>query len=194
MKELYTLVTPASIAPVSLDECLDDLRIDYGDEDDLIEAYIRAATEYCSEVVGRKLINEVWKYSIQNVGTGNIDLPFQPVSELIEVQYFDKDNISQTIDLNNFYVYNYDTSSTIEPVLNYSWPSSYNRRDAINITFKTGYGDTPESVPETIRRAIRLMVVHLYENRSPVAVGTITSEMPMSIQALLSVERRGWVA
>lgn len=194
MKELYTLVTPAAIAPVSLEECLSDLRIDNSDEDDLIEAYIRAATEFCSEVVGRKLINEVWKYSIRFVGDGKIELPFQPVSELIEVQYFDNDNASQTIPLNNFYVYNYDTVSTIEPVLNYTWPLSYNRRDAINITFKTGYGDNPESVPETIRRAIRLMVVHMYEIRSPIMVGPNVIEVPMSVQALLSIERRGWMA
>ena len=194
MKELYTLVTPAAIAPVSLEEGLSDLRIDNSDEDDLIEAYIRAATEFCSEVVGRKLINEVWKYSIRFVGDGKIELPFQPVSELIEVQYFDNDNASQTIPLNNFYVYNYDTVSTIEPVLDYTWPLSYNRRDAINITFKTGYGDNPESVPETIRRAIRLMVVHMYEIRSPIMVGPNVIEVPMSVQALLSIERRGWMA
>lgn len=196
MSELITLIQPAEQAPVSISECKADLRIEPGFtlDDALIESYILAATRVCSEMVGRKLINETWKLSLRHVGAGVIELPFQPVNEIVEIQYFDKENVSRTLDRSNLYLYNYDNGSTLEPVLNWSWPQVYSRRDAINITFKAGHGEGPESVPDTIKKAIRLIVVHWYEHRSSVLVGVNAQELPMAVDMLLATERRGWCA
>ena len=210
MTLLVTLITAAAAQPVSVAECKSDLRIDAGVtiEDDLISDYIDAAARYCSEVTGRKLISETWKYGIGNepgkfVATPfkpvfnsfqPIELPFTPVSAIVEVQYFDADNVSQTLPLADFYLYNYDQSSVLAPVLNYEWPSFYERRDALNITFTTGYGATGADVPSNIKRAIRLLVAHWYETRTAVVVGTIVANVPFGVDAMLNVDRTGWVA
>lgn len=181
---------------MSVSESKSDLRIEpsFTNDDSLIHSYIMAATQVCSEIVGRKLLNETWKYSLRHVGSGVIVLPFQPVSEIVSIDYYDKDNVSQVLDKTNLFLYNYDNESTLEPVLNWSWPQVYSRRDAINITLKAGHGEDPEMIPESIKRAIRLTVVHWYENRSATTVGVTAQDLPMGVQMLLSTERRGWCA
>lgn len=194
MSLLYSLISPPAVTAVSLADCKADLRVENTNENDLIEAYIEAATKYCSEVVGRKLINETWKYSIDGLYGQAIKLPFNPVSSIVEIQYFDTDNVSQTVDVNNFYLYNFDQYSELFPILNYSFPSVYSRRDAINITFVAGYGATETEIPITIRKAIRLLVAHWYEVRTASTVGVDVKDIPFGVDALLGVERTGWCA
>jgi len=42
---------------------------------------------------------------------------------------------------------------------------------------------------EGLRAAIKLMVAHLYENREPVNIGNIVNEVPMGVEALISMRR-----
>lgn len=197
MNLLYTTITPPAALAVSVADCKQDLKIESGFtmDDDLIESYIVAASKYASEVVGRKLINETIKVSIKNTcSNGSVVFPFAPVSSVEEIQYFDSDNVSQTLTVSDFYLYNYDDKSVLEPKNNIVWPSIYNRKDAINITFVAGYGADNTNIPVTITRAIRLLAAHWYENRTASVVGVSITDLPFGIQNLLNSERRGWVA
>lgn len=192
MDDLYSLVAAATVLPVSVNECKADLRIDSAEEDDLIESYILAASKLSSEIVGRKLINESWLFSLRS-GACEIEMPFTPISSLTSIQYWDSDNVTQTLNVADFYVRNFDTHTTIEPVDTFTWPAFFNRRDALNITFVAGFGATGANVPDTIKRAIRLTVAHWYENRTAVLVGVTANELPIGVQSLLNVERTGWI-
>jgi uncharacterized phiE125 gp8 family phage protein len=195
MSLLFSVVTPAAVPAVSLDDCKLDLRVDNTFEDDLILSYIDAASRLCSEISGRKLINETIKYSIKSTDCGgSIILPFTPVSSIVEIQYYDSDNVSQTMNINDFYLYNFDQETTIVPKKDVTWPSRYNRRDAINITFVTGYGAASSDIPSTITKAIRLLVAHWYEVRTASTVGIEVKDIPFGVQMLLGVDRTGWVA
>lgn len=193
MRELITRVSAAVALPVSVADCKADLRIDDTAEDDLIESYILAAGRLCSEIVGKKLITETWKFSLDSAFS-DLVLPFTPVSAITEVQYFDENNASQTLSVSDFNLYNYDSEAVLEPVSDITWPTLYNdRRDALNITFTTGYGAASTDIPETITRAIRLTVAHWYEHRTAVSMGVTASEIPLGVHNLLAVERVGWV-
>lgn len=196
MKQLLTRILGAAGLPVGVAECKADLRIDHALDDELIESYILGASALCSEIVGKKLINETWKYSFQYVGTdvhNAVELPFIPVSSITEIQYFDKENTSQTLTVSDFYLFNYDDSAVVEPKLNVTWPATYSRKDAYSITFVTGFGVSGDQVPETIKRAIRLMVAHWYEHRAAVNLNATPSEIPYGVNNLLASERVGWV-
>nr|AKH46248.1 phiE125 gp8 protein [uncultured marine virus] len=196
MEQMYELLTPAIETPVSLSECKADLRIDdsFTLDDSLIESYILAASKLCSEIVGRKLIGETWKTSFEFVCDGEIELPFTPVQSIEEVQYYDSDNVSKTLSVSDFYLFNYDDRSIIEPINTATWPQTYSRRDAISITFITGMGADGSAIPETIKRAIRLTVAHWYEHRTAVLVGLTAQDLPMGVEHCLNVERIGWCA
>lgn len=192
MNELITLVTPAALA-VSLADCKLDLRNDTNFEDDLILSYIDAATRLCSEVSGRSLINETWKLSL-NGGFPVIRINKTPVKSVTEIQYYDADGVSQTIDTDNFYFYVYDAYSELVPKSGFTWPTMECRRDALNITFVAGYGAASADIPSSITKAIRLLVVHWFENRSATLVGSEAKDVPYGVEMLLGVERTGWIA
>ena len=195
MSLLYTTITPAATPAVSVADCKLDLRIEasFTMDDDLILSYINAASKYASEVVGRKLINETVQVSIDGFSS-TIVLPFTPVSSVSEVQYYDGDNASQTLNTTDFYLYNFDNKTELVFKDNTTIPTTYNRRDAVNITFITGMGAASSDITPTITKAIRLLVAHWYENRSSTVVGFAVNEIPMGVESMLSSERIGWVA
>lgn len=197
MDLLYTVVAEAVNQPVSVADCKLDLKIesDFTDDDDLISAYIDAAGKLCSEITGKKLISESIQASFQCVDENyNIRLPHTPVQAITEIQYYDGDNVSQTLDVTDFHLYNFENHSMLVPKADVSWPGYYSRRDAINVTYTAGYGDNSTDLPATIRKAIRLTVAHWYENRTAVLVGVTAQDLPFGVEMLLGTERVGWVA
>tara|TARA_Y100000310_G_scaffold318172_1_gene371904 strand:- start:47 stop:640 length:594 start_codon:yes stop_codon:yes gene_type:complete len=197
MSLLYTTITGPINPAVSVDDCKLDLRIEssFTLDDDLILSYINASSKLASEITGRKLISETIKYSIESAeSNGGVTLPFNPVSSVTEIQYFDTDNVSQALDVNDFYLYNFDDKSVLCPKEGIVWPTVNDRRDAINITFVAGYGLNSSDIPVTITRAIRLLVTHYYENRNNSVLGMSVTEIPFSIETLLNTERVGWLA
>jgi len=197
MSLLYTTIAAAINPAVSVDDCKLDLRIESGFtiDDVLILSYIEASSKLASEITGRKMISETIKYSIELAeSNGNVTLPFTPVSSITEIQYFDADDVSQTLNIADFYLYNFDDKSVLCPKEGVVWPTVNDRRDAINITFITGYGLNSSDIPVTITRAIRLLVTHYYENRNNTIVGSSVNEIPFAIETLLNTERLGWLA
>jgi uncharacterized phiE125 gp8 family phage protein len=194
MRQLLTKISGPVALVVSVNDCKLDLRIDHNEDDLLIESYIMAASELCSEIVGKKLINETWKYSFQTVGFNNVvELPLLPVSSISEIQYYDSDNASQTLTISDFYLFNYDDVAIVEPKLNVTWPATYSRKDAFSISFVAGFGSDSTVVPESVKRAIRLIVAHWYEHRTSASEVNL-NEIPYGVHHLLSIDRVGWVA
>ncbi|WP_322990890.1 head-tail connector protein, partial [Hoeflea sp.] len=74
----------------------------------------------------------------------------------------------------------------------------------VGITYLAGYPTTPEvpedgetpaipaqsTVPAAIKTAILLLIGNWYENRESVVTGTIASELPLAVDALIAPYRR----
>lgn len=194
MNQLLSLVTPAAEMPVTLDECKADLRVQHSAEDSLIEDLIASATDYAQEFIGKKLIDQVWDYSLPYAdGCANIWLPLANASAITSIKYYDASDAEQTATLSDYYFYKFEDSAYLTPKSGKSWPVTYSRKDAITIRFTAGYGDI-DSVPAAIKRAIRLLVAHWYENRMAVTVGVNSQQVPMGVESLLCAHRIGWVA
>jgi uncharacterized phiE125 gp8 family phage protein len=190
---LLKLVTPAADYPVTLAESKADLRIQHTAEDGLIGDYIAAATEYCQEVVGKKLITQTWDFSIRCADRyERVYFPLLPVGEILSINYFDLDNAEQALDIDDFYFYQFEDLAYIEAKTNIDWPRVYDRRDAITIRFTAGA--TVELVAPNIKRAIRLLVAHWYECRTAATIGVDVKEVPMGVNNLLGISRIGWVS
>ncbi len=87
------------------------------------------------------------------------------------VKYYADDNTATTFSADNYYV---DTTSEQGRVVlrsGKSWPTVSELRDAnaYEIQYKAGYGtnngDTAANVPRNITNAIKMLALHLYENR-----------------------------
>jgi len=190
-----TKVAGAVALPVSVDDCKADSKVEHDDEDDLIESYILAACALVggkSGIVGKVLTAETWDLKL-SAFSSCIVLPLSPVQSITSISYFDSDNQVQTLNVNDFYLYGDEDGAFIEPKTGVVWPSVYARRDAITIRFVAGFGAAAD-VPANITRAIRLIVAHWYENRTAVLVGVTAQELPMAVESLLNISRKGWSA
>jgi len=181
--------------PVSVDDCKLDLKIQHGADDELLKDYIAAACALVGGkdgIVGKVLTAETWDLKLSSA-SGCVVLPLSPVQSITSISYFDAENTAQTLAVDDFYLYGDEDTASIEPKTGVVWPAVYTRRDAITIRFVAGFG-TAENIPKNITRAIRLIVAHWYENRTAVLVGVTAQELPLAVESLLSISRKGWSA
>jgi len=189
MPIIYSKVTvqPQS-EPISLTEAKLDLRVDSSDENDLIEMYITAAREMIEKRTGRSLITQTRTVKLDYFPLmDTIKLPNGAVQSVTSITYYDKDNVVQTFASSGYWV---DTDSDIcRIVVDNSWPSTYDRPNAVTITYVAGYGSNSTDVPYPLRKAMLFLIGHFYENRQNVIVsGSSTGalELPMGAEYLIS--------
>lgn len=184
----YSLITAPAIEPVTTAEAKAHLRVDIADDDTLIDNLVKAAREQAESFTGRALLTQTWEYALDGFPAENhIDLPKPPLQSVTSVTYYDTDGAAHTFAATSYYV-----DKSMEPgrlVLDYgeTWPSETLRPSsgAVVIKFKAGYGDAATTVPQSIRQAILLLVGHWYEAREAIIVGTISTELPMTVKYLL---------
>lgn len=188
-KIAYSKVTDEpAVEPISLTEAKLYLKVDDSTEDDLIDILRQSARESVEQRTQRSLITQTRTMKMDWFPSGDtILLPNGPVQEVTSVQYYDDDNDLVTLDANDYYV---DKDSDIARIVVIdSWPSTYDRPNAVVIEYDTGYGDAGGDVPAPLRKAVLFMLGHLYENRQAVIVSgspTGVIEMPLGVEYLVT--------
>jgi len=188
------LVTAPAIEPVTIAECKAHMRIEHSDDDQVIADLIAVAVNYLdvTGMLGKAMITQTWaEYFAPNPGT--VHLSITPVQSVSSIEYYDANNTLQTDTLSNYYVIGTKGYKTIYPKSGYTWPTVFKRDDAIKITYVVGYGDSAESVPTTVRHAIKMLVANYYENRENELIGTISKTLPFGVEQLIATERNSWV-
>lgn len=185
-------VSAPAVEPVTLAEAKLHLRVDSSTEDDLISALISSAVSYLDGEgeLGRAMITQTWaQYETQAPGWPRLRMgPFQ---ELVSVEYYDDDGVLQEATLADFETWLQGDFVICKPKEDREWPTADVRQDAIKITYRAGYGDTADDVPQGVRQAILMLVAHWYENRMA-AAETALAELPLGVSVLIGNERVGW--
>ncbi len=184
-----------TIAPaeplLSLADVKAHLRVDHSDEDMLISSLVDAAASHIdgySGILGRALVTQTWAVEFPTF-LNRLDIPLGPVQSAT-IQYYDSTNTQQTLATSVYAVLSDGLGPYVGLKYNQQWPQTYTRDDAVKITWVAGYGVNASSVPAAIRAAMLLLIGHWYANREAVNVGNITSELPLSVAALLAPFRR----
>lgn len=184
----WKLATAPTVEPVSADELKSHLRIDGTDEDAYLAALIEAAREHVEEITWRALISQSWDFYLSEF-KNPIKMPRPRLISVTHIKYYDTAGVQQTLADT---VYELDTASEpgfVRLKYGQSWPTCRGHEDDIVIQFKAGYGTTAASVPRPIRQAILLLAGHWFENREPVALGTTSTLIPMTVDSLLAPYR-----
>jgi hypothetical protein len=81
------------------------------------------------------------------------------------------------------------------PAYNEIWPTTLDHPNAVQIQYVTGYADASAlaTARPNIILAIKMLVDHWYENRSPILAGSIVTDIPKTVDALLQAERVSWL-
>lgn len=185
------LVTPASVAPLTLDEAKKHLRVfDSTDEDELITGLIEASCAQFEEETGRQVVNATWRGRLDRFpcGAEPIKLPRPPLSTVSSITYMDTAGATQTWSSSEYQVDAfagpYAKHGLVYPKYANQYPDTYPLPDAVTINFTAGYGDAPATIPEGIRATIKLILGDLFTNREAQIVGTITSDNPALVRLL----------
>jgi uncharacterized phiE125 gp8 family phage protein len=191
---LTRTVEPAE-EPVTLAEAKAHLRVDDTTEDAYISALITAARVHAESHTERQFITATYQLRLDEFPRRCSDIVRLPRPLLIAVSaiaYTDEDGVAQTLDPSLYQVDAASLPGRVMPAYGAVWPTTQEILNAVTITFTAGYG-AAAAVPLPIKHAIKLLASHWFENREPVVVGTITSEVPMTVKALLGPYRVGTV-
>lgn len=198
MDNVHVIARPAD-EPVTLDEALLDFRLDaYGSpaehpDEALVRSTITAARELAENHINAKIAE--WQLELRLPGfCQTILIPDAPLQSIDAVTYIDTNGATQTVDPALYELAGRPEASVLRPVYGASWPTSVRAQDdAVRIRYTAGYTTgSPDTnpVPEVIKKAIRLIAGHMYENRENVVIGASVAELPMGALFMLQPYRR----
>lgn len=173
-----TLVTDATVYPITTAEAKTHLNVDFSDDDTYIDALIAAATEQAEIFTGRDFCQKTWDYSFDQFPTGDIVLPKYPVQSVTSITYTDQTTSPVTNTLSTT-VYSLDSGkkpSVIYQKYGQYWPSATSQHNSITVRFITGAEPTGSpldyraNVPEAIKTAIKVIITKLYDHRGETSV------------------------
>ena len=178
---LKRVTSPDPVTTVA--EVKEHLRIDGTEEDALLSRYIDAATDAIEGPYGIGVLMESqqWEY-YQDRFTRHIQIPLYPIISVDSIEYVDEAGNLQALAVDQYRVDTISNPARINTAVNVSWPPTLTREmNAVKVTFTGGHEDTPEA----LKAAVIMWVAHMYEVRQPVSVGTIVSEIPMTVESIL---------
>lgn len=175
------LNTPPTISPITRDELKEHLRIDASNtsEDDFIDTIISASTDYFQQRSWRQLITATYTQYFDEFPATGFELKKPPLQSVESIKYDDLADNEQTLSTS---VYQVDTFSQIGRVVlveGESFPSTFDKINAVRVEYKAGYGDATDDVPDLIKSTIKLIAAWMFENRDLVRVTNSVSEIPI---------------
>lgn len=153
--------------PVTLEEAKAHLRVDFTEDDTLITSLVAAAREQAENYICAPIRCRTETKTTKGF-PACYHLPHLVSVESIE---YGGETFSDFVVLGD--------------MVSGDWPST---NELVEITYKAGYpldDNEEQTVPQVIKQAMLLTVGHLYENRETVITGTISTELPMTTEALL---------
>jgi uncharacterized phiE125 gp8 family phage protein len=211
---------PPVVAPLDLDTVKLHLRVDYDDQDSLIQAFIDAAIESLdgyAGFLGRCLVEQQWTlyldrfphhgwdYPLWREGRRELMLPLSPLIAVDSVTYIDPAGDAQTLDPAT-YVVRTGPRASIALRMGQSWPLTSRDPRNVAIAFRAGYATVangsgeppvpnPSDVPSSIRSAMLLMIGDLFENRLAVEVNEsrVTQILNPTADRLLARYQASWL-
>lgn len=158
------LLTPATGLLVTVEEVKLQLRIDHTEQDSLLAAYIKAATEQAEARMRRALLTQTWDWLLDEFPCGQaLRLPLTPVQSITHVKYYDEADVQQTWSSANYQVEAAALRPRLAPVVNVEWPATYARMQAVEIRIVAGHGNAA-AVPASIRHWIAAAVGEAYKS------------------------------
>jgi uncharacterized phiE125 gp8 family phage protein len=185
------LLTPSVVEVVPLALAKSHFRVDHADDDAIIQTYVKAAVAHIEGYSGIgdvTLGQATWEQYHDAFPCGPLKLLQRPVISIDKVEYLDETtglyvewaSANYSKDIVSFHGW-------VNPVD--SWPTPKDAINAVKVTFKAGYGNTTDSIPDDLRVAVLLLAGHWYQNRETVTVGHIANELPFAVAALIGKYR-----
>ncbi len=210
---IEVLVAAPAVEPVSVKDAKVHLRLDddFTTDDAYLSDLISAARSYFEERTGRSLIQQDWKSVLtrfpgspqdelwwdgvregsfnQLHKGGDLKVNRPPYMSVVSITTYDREEAATVLDPA---VYRFNThDGKIKLKTGQTWPANLRAEDAVEVVYRSGYGDKALDVPRAIRHAILILVAHWYENREIIlqgnaAVTMLVGEVPLTFSSLVN--------
>jgi len=178
MVTIFT-TTPTLDDVISVADLKSHLRVDVNDDDALIEAFRDTAISFVQQITNRVLGDvdavvylDKWQ---------NVTLDVGPVNTIESVEYIDENGNVQTLPTTNWFS---DIAGAHGRIRFHDVPSLYDY--ALNrVIVNCNVGHAENAIPAPVIHAIRLLVGHMYENRTAAEIRSV-NEIPFGVHSLLS--------
>ena len=155
-------------------------------QDELVEAYLRAAIATIEGRIGLVLIPRFFSWQLTGWRHHNRQvLPVRPITQVSTVTLFDRAGGSTSLDETSFDFFP-DALSPSLVAISGSLPPVPSGGSA-EIVFEAGYGPDWDAVPSDLAQAVILLTAHFYEHRTGAPVPS--GNLPMAVSALLERHR-----
>lgn len=195
-----TVNTEPTVEPVTLAQVKLALRLDANDstEDDYLDILIETARRTLEIWMNRTFVQTTY---ILYLDVNPAQLPDQTIclqrppifatDPVTSIQYVDNSGDTQTVDSSVYTVDNKSEPGRIVLAFNQSWPASRSQIQQYLVTYLAGYeeADDVADIPNWIRQVMYLLISNYYENREPVIVGSISTELELSLNSLVWAHR-----
>lgn len=163
-----------TIAPVSLDEVKDYLRIDGTEEDAMLSRLIDVATSRVEERTLRSMITRTVTVDIdrREIAGHNLQLYYGPVQSITSVTAYDEDGDTTTVNSDDYYL---DGDQLVGQNQGFQWDIERQYK-ALRIIYEAGDGDSRLDVQETMRQGVIECVAEMYEFRQGAIVGSSVAD------------------
>lgn len=184
--ETRALITAPTADVVARDAVKRHLRVDFDDDDMLIDGLIAVAVNMLDPAgggtLGRALRPQTWEYRLNGFlghhhhhhAVSQIDLPYAPLISVTSVKYDDLAGVEQTLVADtDFEVIGLGSlgKQSLRPVYGRCWPAPRCVPESVRIRFQCGYPPAStdptvvDTLPAPIRAWLLLVIGTLYANR-----------------------------
>jgi uncharacterized phiE125 gp8 family phage protein len=179
------LVSGPAMEPLSVAETKIYLRQDHAEDDALIATLIAAARSHVESVTRKAMITQQWKWIGDVWPVEGINLPIAPFQALEGISLFEADGaelnwplaeVEQNRQSGKCSIYLAPTSSVMPRLRDF---------DAVEISYRTGFGDAATDVPEDLRLAMLRLIGHWYEHREAVLMAGSGAVIPNQFDHLI---------
>lgn len=182
------LITKPAVEPVTLVGAKSHLRIDSTDEDVFIGELIVTARQYLEQFCGLRLITQSWRQYEDCWPTSHVlNLDIRPVKSVETITVYD---VNGTPDIISSTDYQIDNVSQIARIHMPGGTTAGQALNGIEVDFTVGFGDTGVDVPDTLKRAILMLVAHWYEFRGAISAHEQPVSIPPGFETLIASFKR----
>lgn len=176
-----TVITPATELPITLAAAKDALHEDTADKDADITDWINGIAAYVMHYTGRALTYEGARVTLDEFpnreggGDGAIRLDGPPVVSVQSVKYLDVDGTLQTLDPQDYLVDLVSEPAYVVPAPGKTWPTEYDRINAVTVDYTRGYSADATGIPAGITLYIKAKLREQFDPASRVERDTVQS-------------------
>jgi uncharacterized phiE125 gp8 family phage protein len=157
----FSVVTAPSAEPVTLEEAKRQCRLSLGDDnhDQDLLLRIQAAREQWEHDTDSAVMTQTLSVTIDRFENETIYLPRRPVRSVSSIVYYTANDTIATVSASD---YSLDAPNrAIRLKANKLWPTTYDRWDAVKITYIAGFASR-QLVPAIAKQAILLLVNYYF--------------------------------